>query len=86
MAGGRDGAYRLADPPRVRAVREPPKRAVLVDDVLTTGATLGACAAALRAGGAERIGALTFARSLSAVGVGGPARRAYHGNRSRGKE
>jgi len=83
---GRPRAERLADPPRVRVMGEPPKRALLVDDVLTTGATLGACAAALRAGGAERIGALTFARSGSAVGVGGPARRAYHGNRSRGKE
>jgi predicted amidophosphoribosyltransferase len=60
---GRPRAERLGDPPRVRVRRAPPGRALLVDDVLTTGATLGACAAALRAGGAERVAALTFARS-----------------------
>jgi ComF family protein len=73
---GRPRVERLGDPPRVRATREPPKRALLVDDVLTTGATLGACAAALRAGGAEWVGALTFARSGYTAGVGAPARRA----------
>jgi ComF family protein len=73
---GRPRAERLGDPPRVRVMREPPNRALLVDDVLTTGATLGACAAALRAGGAERVAALTFARSGYTTGVGGPARRA----------
>jgi predicted amidophosphoribosyltransferase len=31
--------------------------------VATTGATLGACARALRAGGTERVRALTFAQS-----------------------
>jgi ComF family protein len=60
---GRPRAERLADPPRVRVRRRPPKRAVLVDDVLTTGATLAACARALRAHGATRVDALTFARS-----------------------
>lgn len=37
--------------------------AVLVDDVLTTGATLGACAEALAAAGARRVEAVTFARA-----------------------
>jgi len=35
---------------------------VLVDDVTTTGATLSECAAALRAGGARAVSALTVAR------------------------
>lgn len=38
-------------------------RVVLVDDVLTTGATLGAAAVALAAAGAERVEAVTFARA-----------------------
>ncbi|MDX6721171.1 MAG: hypothetical protein QOJ63_3425 [Solirubrobacteraceae bacterium] len=38
--------------------------AVLVDDVHTTGATLGACARALREAGADRVVAISWARTL----------------------
>lgn len=40
---------------------------VLVDDVFTTGATLVAAAAALRAAGAARVDGVTFARALEPV-------------------
>ena len=40
------------------------RRILLVDDVVTTGATLDACALALREAGAEGVRALTVARTL----------------------
>jgi ComF family protein len=49
------------------ATSDPPRRVILVDDVLTTGATAAACAEVLTRGGAERASVLTAARSL-----GGP--------------
>lgn len=41
---------------------------VLVDDVFTTGATLVSAAAALKAGGAARVAAVTFARARAPIG------------------
>jgi predicted amidophosphoribosyltransferase len=37
---------------------------VLVDDVYTSGATVSAAAAALRAAGAQRVDVVTFARTI----------------------
>jgi ComF family protein len=63
---GRRRAERLAAPPLIWPVGESPRRVLLVDDVLTTGATLVACAAALRRAGAVEIRAGVFARTLGA--------------------
>jgi predicted amidophosphoribosyltransferase len=63
---GRPRRERIGEPPRIALRAAPPDVAILVDDVVTTGATLGACATALRAGGAARVVALTFARSEKA--------------------
>jgi predicted amidophosphoribosyltransferase len=41
-----------------------PRRVALIDDVYTTGATVDACARALREGGARQIDVLAFARAL----------------------
>lgn len=40
-----------------------PRDCLLVDDVATTGATVGACAAALRGAGARTVRALVYART-----------------------
>jgi ComF family protein len=52
------GVFRAIAAERIRG-----RVAVLVDDVMTTGATLSACAAALRRAGADRVLALTIARA-----------------------
>jgi predicted amidophosphoribosyltransferase len=59
---GRRRAQRVGDPPRIEVSGEAPRSILLVDDVLTTGATLSSCAAALRAAGAVRVAAVTFTR------------------------
>ncbi len=62
---GRGRAGRLAGPAGSVGVRGPvPARAVLVDDVVTTGATLAACVGALRGAGCDEVTALVFARTL----------------------
>ena len=41
-----------------------PERVLIVDDVVTTGATLGACRNALIAAGAREVAAVCFARTI----------------------
>lgn len=52
-------AFNIRDPERIRG-----RNVLLVDDVYTTGSTLGECARALLKGGAETVGALTLARAI----------------------
>ena len=52
------GAFAVAKPESVRG-----RSVLLVDDVMTTGATLSACAAALKKAGATKVIALTLARA-----------------------
>lgn len=64
---GRDRAERRSGPAgaiRLGPTAAAPARIVLVDDVVTTGATLAACRAALLAAGAVEVTAIAFARTL----------------------
>jgi predicted amidophosphoribosyltransferase len=61
---GRAREARLTGAGTIQAAGRPPATALLVDDVVTTGATLAACAAALRAAGTREVGAIAFARTV----------------------
>lgn len=61
---GKRRAQRIGHPPRIHTRGEVPHSVLLIDDVLTTGATLSACARALRSAGALRVVAITFTRRL----------------------
>ena len=52
------GVYRVKEPALVKG-----RRILLVDDIVTTGATLGECAKELKAAGAEQVCAVTLSRS-----------------------
>ena len=78
---GRPREERLADPPRVGLLSDkgdglPSDDLWLVDDVVTTGATLTACAAVLKQAGAKRVRALTFAHRTPPHRLGPRARAA----------
>lgn len=53
-----EGAFRIRKPDKIRG-----RRLLLIDDVITTGATLEAAASALKAVGAGRIEAVAFAHA-----------------------
>jgi ComF family protein len=54
----------LRDAFALRSGARAPPRVVLVDDILTTSATLEACATVLRAAGAERVVGVAIAREI----------------------
>ncbi len=66
---GMDSRARRESVAAAFAVRHPDaiaaKRVLLIDDVFTTGATVSACAAALKDAGAEKVFVLTMARASS---------------------
>ena len=65
------GAFAMREGGRVDNLR-----VLLLDDVMTTGATLDACSSALRDGGAKSVLGLTIARAGQLAGFSG-----FHGNK-----
>jgi predicted amidophosphoribosyltransferase len=64
---GRGRAARLTGPPgtvRLAAGEAAPAHVLLVDDVITTGGTLAACARCLRERGSLSVRAIAYARTL----------------------
>jgi predicted amidophosphoribosyltransferase len=61
---GKRRSQRIGHPPIIRPRGEVPRSTLLIDDVLTTGATLSSCAQALRDAGSVRVVAITFSRRL----------------------
>ncbi len=55
------GAFHVPEKARIRIKN---KHIIVIDDVMTTGATLGACAKALKRGGASYIDVVTLARTV----------------------
>jgi ComF family protein len=60
---GQDRQQRFASVEGAFLARRCPERVILVDDVITTGATVTACSQALAAAGAKRIGVVALART-----------------------
>lgn len=61
---GRGREQRLSTPPGIRPVSEVSGPVLLIDDVITTGATMTACASALRRCGAGPVTGLSFTRRV----------------------
>jgi len=64
QVGAPRSARRAAGRIEIRVRGSPPPRAIIVDDVHTTGATLDACARALASEGTTVVAAISYARTL----------------------